>query len=300
MQNKAVIVALTGGLGNQLFQYAAGKSLASRWGADLLWDLSWFNEVKHMSNTTVREFALEPFNLNIRTHNLGHNIPVPSGRIGHALSRALTEFLCKIQRIKVVKERTFNFDPSVFSISPTLRLEGYWQSLKYFRDIENTIRSEIGTVRNINTSSAKLLKEIRESDSICVHIRRGDYISNPSAAQTHGICMVNYYKKGLECVSQGMKSPHCFVFSDDPNWVRTDFSIPIPMTLVDINGPSEAYQDLWLMSACKKFVIANSSLSWWGAWLGTNPNKVVVAPKKWFLGEDKNTSDLIPSEWIRL
>ena len=143
-------------------------------------------------------------------------------------------------------------------------------------------------------------EQIRVCEAICVHIRRGDYVSDPATARVHELCPPAYYRKGLALAASRLARPKAFVFSDDPNWVRANFSAPVPMTVVDINAPGDACWDLSLMAACRSFVIANSSLSWWAAWLGSAPEKRVIAPESWFKDPGKNTDDLIPAGWARI
>jgi hypothetical protein len=142
-----------------------------------------------------------------------------------------------------------------------------------------------------------MLQLIDETESICVHVRRGDYVSNRAAADFHGTCSTAYYKSAVARIARNMEKPVCYIFSDDPDWVRRELLFDIPAVIVDVNGPAQAHQDLWLMAACRHYVIANSSLSWWGAWLGRYSNKFVVAPSRWFLTNDKSTVDLLPSAW---
>ena len=130
-----------------------------------------------------------------------------------------------------------------------------------------------------------------------VALRNG---TNQQAASTHGLSDMSYYDTGVAHVRQGLSAPHAIIFSDDTQWARANLKLDIPMTVVDVNGPDDAHQDLWLMAACKRFVIANSSLSWWGAWLSEAQSKVVVAPRKWFADDKLDTTDLIPPDWIRV
>ena len=142
-----------------------------------------------------------------------------------------------------------------------------------------------------------LFEQIRASQSVCVHIRRGDYVSNVKAALIHGTCSIEYYQRASASLATTLLSPHCYVFSDDPNWVRNSFRLTFPTTVVDVNTGMDASWDLFLMSQCKHFVIANSTFSWWAAWLGDEVNKRVIAPRNWFHDDSKNTKDLLPAEW---
>lgn len=288
----SVVVRLVGGLGNQMFQYAAARALSARIGASLELDLSWFGA------DPERQYALAPFFIQAgiysrQTENKGKNVWLP---------KLVSRFGCRINLIGLsnFSEESFSYDQRIEKINRPVFLKGYFQSEKYFVSIQDNIKSEF-TLRSEPISAAtEILSQIAETDAICVHLRRGDYVNNPTAAAYHGTCSLNYYREAIKLVSNNLTKPHCFVFSDDPVWVRENFRSDVPITLVDIHRTDEAHEDLRLMVACKHFVIANSSLSWWGAWLGRDVNKLVVAPDKWFAISNIDTTDLIPSSWLRL
>lgn len=295
-----VVVSLCGGLGNQLFQYAMGRALAERSAAELALDLKWFSNVIGSQDTTLRSYALGAFNLPVSIQYDAPTVSQSKSLLARVMRRFFKARFQSQLNIPVLNESGFAYDPSTLLLSSPVWLNGYWQSYRYFEPIANQIREELATPRNMSLGSRDVLDQIKNSDSICIHVRRGDYVSNVHAAATHGVCGVDYYSKGVSLVSKGLSSPHCFVFSDDPDWVRENIRFECPITVVDVNGPDDAHQDLWLMAACKRFVIANSSLSWWGAWLGSSDSKVVIAPKNWFLSGQHDTKDLIPVEWVRL
>jgi hypothetical protein len=289
-QRQPVVVGLSGGLGNQMFQYAAGRSLAVRFGVPLVLDLAWFG------GQPERQFALSPFRIEAVQHS---QYPWLSPR-GRALaSRLSRRWLPRIMEVPVWREPHFHYSTEFEALSEPVFLEGYWQSERFFQEIRPLLLREFALRESLPTACAKLLDEINKCDAICVHVRRGDYLSNPVAAKLHGTCTVGYYRSGIGEICQGLTSPHCFVFSDDPSWVRTFLTLDCPMTVVEVNGSNDAHFDLALMAACQHFLIANSSLSWWGAWLGTHAEKRVIAPKRWFLTVDKDTRDLLPESWIR-
>lgn len=294
-----VIVSLYGGLGNQLFQYATAFAVAYRNNAELIADVSWFNDVKDAKGVTVREFALAPFDLNLTTRITNQPIPVAAGRKMKLLNFFGMGKKTK-QDIPVFNEKNFQFDNEVLKLSSQVHLNGYWQSYQYFSDVADLLRKLLGEPKNLNEVNTKMMDEIMACDAICLHVRRGDYVTNPSAAATHGLCSIDYYNKGMAEVLTGLNKPKCFIFSDDPEWARENLKFDIPVCVVDINGGDAAHFDLWLMAKCKYFIIANSSFSWWGAWLSNYEFKKVVAPKQWFLSKDSQVDDLIPSDWIRV
>lgn len=298
----AIVVSLYGGLGNQLFQYATGRALSIRNGLPLILDLTWFDEVKKgdASVTTVREYALTPFQLAVQIQVSDEPSPVSPSFTQRILRGLFRNIPTKSQGSRIVREKGFEFDLATFEHRGPAWLQGYWQSYRYFDDAAKVLREELGQPQQVSVATQAMLDSIRQSDAICLHIRRGDYVTNKHAAATHGLCTLDYYAKGVEALCADLQNPQCFVFSDDPQWARTNLNLTIPITIVDINGPDAAHQDLWLMAACKRFVIANSSLSWWGAWLSDRQGKRVVAPNNWFADRSKNTRDLLPEDWIRI
>lgn len=289
-----VIVRLVGGLGNQMFQYAAGSAVATRNKAKLTLDLSWFG------TDPERQYALAPFKIeaktSIRTPKVNANFSWIQRLAGH-LDRKLN---WAGQRLPVFSEKSFSYDADIESVSSPVILDGFFQSERYFSSISAQISEQFSLQHESKGKAAEMLAMIRATDSICVHIRRGDYITNSVANSYHGTCDLDYYWRGLAEVGEGLANPRCFIFSDDPRWVRENFKSHIPMTFVDIHGAQEVHEDLRMMRECQHFVIANSSLSWWGAWLCASEGKRVVAPKRWFKTSKNDTSDLIPAGWSRV
>jgi hypothetical protein len=289
-----VVVRLIGGLGNQMFQYAAGKAVALRSGAELVLDLSWF------ATASDRDYALAPLNVSART--LGTS--VSDGAVGRFFKRVAHRLTRRTDQRwhgrPVFHEKHFYFDPEVLNLRAPICLDGHFQSEKYFMDCKRVIASEFVVANPPGTAALAILERIASHDGICLHVRRGDYVAKATTNAFHGTCSPDYYHEGLRIVSEGLSRPHCFIFSDDPEWVRANFKLPLPVTIVDLHGPDEAHEDLRLMAACKRFVIANSSLSWWGAWLGADPVKRVVAPQNWFQNAPNDTKDLIPGAWVRV
>ena len=285
-----IVIPLVGGLGNQMFQYAAGRAVAERCNVPLRLDISWFN------TNDDRDFALFPFKVTA-------DIIEPSKTTQNFLKRmfkSIVHYFGFYSANHEFREKSFSYDPMINSLSSPLVLNGYFQSEKYFENIKDTISDEFKLKVEPEKKTLEVLELIESYDAVCIHIRRGDYVSDEKTNTYHGVCSMDYYHSGVAEAALGLVNPHCFVFSDDPEWVRTNFKLAFPMTIVDIHGPKEAHEDLRLMSACNHFVIANSSLSWWGAWLGTNKGKKVIAPKQWFADLSIDTSDLIPETWIRI
>ena len=197
-------------------------------------------------------------------------------------------------------ERHFHFDPEVASLPDGVCLEGYWQSERYFAQVADRVRHDLTLEKPPAGRDAELLAEIAAGNAVSLHVRRGDYVTDPAASATHGVCPLDYYRRAIAFIAERVADPVFFLFSDDPEWTRANLDLGGAATLVDHNGPDRGHEDLRLMSHCDHHIIANSSFSWWGAWLDPRPQKMVVAPRQWFRDASKDTSDLIPESWVQL
>jgi hypothetical protein len=284
-----------GGLGNQMFQYAVGRSLALKWHCDLYLDLEFL--VNTPQNTTSRSYELDIFNIkaNIASKDILKCVP---------LSRK-DNFRLTIQKIfgnenviQYVKERTIDFDRCILDLPDNVYLDGYWQSEKYFVGIRDIIINDFVFLKHPSESNQKILNEIQKCNSVSIHIRRGDYISNPKTRRIHFICDDSYYQKALEIIMRQIEKPHFFVFSDDAEWARTHIIPDARVRYITHNIEKQNYEDLRLMMHCQHHIIANSSFSWWGAWLGKKEGQVVIAPGKWFNTKNYKSSARLPSTWL--
>lgn len=292
MSGSAVIVRLEGGLGNQLFQYAAGRSVALATGRDLLLDPSAYRE------DPLRAYQLDRFAIAARPLASG-DVPflrLRRSRIGAILPRRV--------RVEIVRE-AFPArapvwpEPGVGSDPGTPYLIGYWQSERYFAAVAATIRREVRVNAAPEGRNAELLDDIAARDAVAIHVRRGDYVSNPAATAYHGLCGLDYYRGAIRRLAESVPRPHCFVFSDDLDWVRANLDTGHPTTFVGHNAETP-WEDLRLMAACRHFIVANSSFSWWGAWLGARPGKQVIAPARWFRADHGGEGEIVPAEWLRM
>lgn len=291
-----VIVRLLGGLGNQMFQYATGRSVANRLGVDLLLDVSAF---KHYD---LRRFELGSFAVEGR---VATSSDLDRARVG----ADWPSWLSRLGRIvgfndpaALFKESAFTYDENILRVCAPVHLDGYWQSERYFLDVASKLRKEFTLTQPLDEINRRMLTQIRDPlrQAVSLHIRRGDYVSNAQTAMYHGVCPLDYYRSAVDHISARVRKPHFFVFSDDPDWVRGNLSIDHPMTVVEVNSPDRGVFDMALMMSCRHHVIANSSFSWWGAWLNPHDDKIIVAPKRWFSGASLDTRDLIPASWTRL
>jgi hypothetical protein len=289
-----IFARLIGGLGNQMFQYACARRLAHALQAPLKLDLSAFE------NYGLRPYALDGLSISAEIAPVDE---VFKFRRRARIRSRLPELLSRLIpgcRYEVFKERSFEFDSNVLKLRGNILLEGYWQSERYFNDIADIIRREFTLKGTPSETNASLAARIRSTDAVSIHVRRGDYVSNPETRQVHGTCGLDYYQRAVDKIAGIEPHPHFFVFSDDPAWVKENLRLPFPTVVVERTGTYSPCGDLWLMSLCRHNIIANSSFGWWGAWLNSNPNKKVIAPQKWFNLKAYDTRDLIPAHWIRI
>jgi hypothetical protein len=290
-----IIVRLRGGLGNQMFQYALGRSLSFRWHTDLYLDLTLL--AKTPQNTTPRNYDLNKFNIKavIASTDLLKQLPTSRKdmlRIG--FQRIFNRRIV----FQYVKEQTIDFDERILGLPDNIYIDGYWQSEKYFSRISNVIREDFSFLYNPSENNQRILDEIQGCNSVSIHIRRGDYVNNAKIKNLFFVCDDGYYRKAIEIIMKQIQKPHFFIFSDDPDWARNHIVPDAPVTYISHNMDNQSYEDLRLMIHCKHHIIANSSFSWWGAWLGKHEAQIVVAPGKWFNTKRYNDNDRLPPKWL--
>ena len=289
-----------GGLGNQMFQYAFGRMLAEKNNTQVLLDLSSFK--KQQVNITTRKYELDIFNLNtkIATKNDKRFIAFPSYRFKEYLINMLSKLFVKnINKIQYIKEISCEYNPDIILDCDNIYLEGYWQSEKYFKDIESIIRSNFNFNLKAERENEIIGNKILSEYSVSIHIRRGDYVNNYKTNIHHGECSLEYYEDAISLINKKVKDPVYYIFSDDIEWAKRNIKMNVSKTFINNNNGRD-YEDLRLMSQCRHNIIANSSFSWWGAWLNNNPDKIIIAPKRWFNDKSINTNDIIPKEWIKI
>ncbi len=287
-----IIVQLKGGLGNQLFQYAAGYALARNKNVELKVDCSELG--KDATLGTFRNFELQKFTCN--------PIVASQTEVDFFLQKPfLKKYFQKIlpgYLRDVYKEKYFSFDLNFLKTSNHIYLKGYRQSEKYFVQYKQDI-SQIFQIRKELILSVEDLKQsISTQNSVSIHIRRGDYANNKIAFKTHGLLDEAYYNSAINLLKNKVNQIHFFVFSDDVNWVKSNIQLSNSITFITQNESASSITDFYLMQHCKHNIIANSTFSWWAAYLNPNPHKIVIAPKKWFNNAPYNTKDLFPPDWI--
>lgn len=291
-----VIAKIIGGLGNQMFQYALGFALAKKNNTNLKLDISEFAKYK------LHRYSLNNFNI--------HEEIATQSEIALLKDFTYPPIIKKIRKIIGlsilkhnpchIKEVEFNFNPQILELTDNIYLEGYWQSEKYFIDILDLIKQDFTVKTKLEGLNLLTYNKINSTNSISIHIRRGDYVTNQKTNQFHGTCSIDYYKMAANKISERIDNPVFFIFSDDPEWVKNNLNLEKPMEFVTHNNSEKNYEDLRLMSRCQHNIIANSTFSWWGAWLNTNPKKIVIAPDRWFTDPKMNTEDLLPKSWIKI
>lgn len=284
-----IITRVTGGLGNQLFQYAAGASLARRLGTELALDLSAYGEAG------MRQFELDKFHTNYRIATPEETAPFTTLP---AMRRALYR-LRPAYRRPVYKQPGFGYDPHFTEAVDGIYLKGYWQSWKYFEPARDFIRMEFRLREKHITRVKDLSNSLRNSETISVHIRRGDY-KTPEALAYHGLLPAAYYNEALKRMGDRYPDARLLFFSDDIAWVEKNIHTDLPHEFVTGLLTETALEDFHLMQHCRHHVIANSSFSWWAAWLNPLPGKTVIAPRQWFATTRNETRDLVPPEWLRI
>jgi len=290
-----IIVKLLGGLGNQMFQYAVAKVIADKHNTEVKFDLRGL----YAGEDTRKTFELDVFG--IPEIQASHKEYFPFYRQSLFGSTILWNLIKKHKKFIHYKEKAFTYDPNLIkNSSPNMLLRGLFQSEKYFAFKRDLILKEFTFKNPLTDKNLSISKKIANENSVALHIRRGEFASDPQINKKIGTVPIDFYYKALNFIKENIQNPVFYIFSDTPEWVKKNFKIPKSSIIIDWNTEKSSYIDMQLMSLCKHNIIANSTFSWWAAWLNKNPNKIVIAPKKWFASFNYNTKDLIPQTWIKL
>jgi hypothetical protein len=293
-----ITVRLKGGLGNQLFQYATARALAVKHSTSVAFDLNSLLKREADAWHTSREYELAALGIPSVEPSLAEKFAF--GLVDVPARKLLQKIVRRIISGNVYHEKYFIYDLDIeTSTSARTYLNGHFPSERYFKSIEPLLRTEL---QFMGQPDASVVNRIENSCSVSIHIRRGDYLTNPSAHQYHGLCSPAYYKQAIAYIASQQPDIHIFVFSDDLAWARQHLSFPFPVEYIEGNVGKNSYLDMQLMSFCRHHITANSSFSWWGAWLNPSPDKIVVAPKRWFADEaaQRQAHDIIPDSWVQL
>ncbi|MEI6752263.1 MAG: alpha-1,2-fucosyltransferase [Paludibacter sp.] len=291
-----IITKLQGGLGNQLFQYAIGRRFAIDRNTDLKIDTDFYD---NQVNVTKRDFKLKAFQINADFAQKADKLTVLGSPLFQPIKRRLWKMGFDIFHWNYIRENSYGFHSEVLNHSGSAYLDGYWQCPLYFDSIRHELLGDL-TIKDefLSEQFKKKSNEIINKNSVAIHVRRGDYVSNPIVNKQFGVCSVEFYINAIHYFSKKVDNVDFFVFSDDISWCKQN--IVTKNALVQFVSGLSDYEDLILMSRCNHQIVSNSTFGWWGAWLNQNPTKIVIAPAVWYLDPTLDTTQLIPLEWIRL
>lgn len=291
-----ILAKLRGGLSNQMFQYAAARRLAHHHQTDVRIDASWYETQR---DATPRRFELTQLCISGELATRWETIGMDGVRSARLYELPVALYRKVRPRYRFVAERTFRFDPRILELPDDVCLFGYWVSERYFADIEDIIRKEFHFRASPSPENTARLEQLRSCESVAVHVRRGDYASDPQLREIHGLCGPDYYARAADEIRRRVREPVFFLFSDDLEWAVDNLDLG-ETVVVDDNRDEASPEDLRLMAGARHNIIANSGFSWWGAWLNPNPEKVIVAPERWLADPSYDASDALPTSWIAL
>ncbi len=278
-------VRISGGMGNQLFQYAAGRALSLRTGSSLRVDTSFY--WRKRKRARLLELANFPI--------VGNVDPIPDKfRFAHRLRSAVQQ---KLEAARTYREPHLQFDQAFRSLEAPVILEGYFQSERYFQDHTDQIRQELEIPAPTDDDSIRLAAHINETESTSLHIRRGDYATDKIVQAIYASCSLDYYHAAMERIPG---NDPVFVFSDDLAWAKANLNAVKPLVFPDETKSRSAMADFWLMSLADHHIIANSTFSWWAAWLAKPDTGITIAPAQWFNDPSIDDRDLVPDRWVRM
>lgn len=291
-----IISHVIGGLGNQMFQYAAGRALSLARGVPLRLDTQDFEGYTLHNGYELHRI----FNIDARLADARDVRQVLGWRAFSPLRRKLFhKRFVNFRGKNLFVDSLSNHRYHLADMPDTCYLMGNWQSERYFAQVADTIRADFSFKVLPSGRNAELAELIGKTTAVSLHVRRGDIASNPASLAVHGLCSLDYYRRAIEYVTTRVAKPEFVIFSDDMAWVRENLHVDYPCHYVDHNTGLESYNDMRLMSLCQHHIIANSSFSWWGAWLNPNMDKIVVAPQRWFAA-NYDSSDIVPSSWNQM
>jgi hypothetical protein len=279
-----------------MFQYAAGRALSLEQGQPLFLDVSGF--VGYGLHHGFELQSIFDCPILIASESDMRNV------LGWQSSPLALRFLRRpsmrwMRREGLIVEPHLNFWAEISDAPRDSYLSGYWQSEKYFHKVAETIRSDFSFTNPLSQLNVSWANKIAACQAVSLHVRRGDYVADLKTNANHGVLLLDYYRASIDVIAARVTAPEFFIFSDDISWVKAQLKIDFPCHYIDHNQGKDSYNDMRLMSLCKHHIIANSSFSWWGAWLNRSPEKIVIAPKQWFANAQRPT-DLLPQAWISL
>jgi hypothetical protein len=293
-----IIVRLYGGMGNQMFQYAAARRLQLLHEGPLKLDLGWFSTPA--SSQPPRPYALGHLAIQAESANDADITAVTGRPESWAFLKWGRDRLRPRSKRRLRRERTpYRYEDDFIATPIPVYLDGYWQNERYFDTIADTVRREFRVCSPCSPATARIAATLSSTTAVSVHVRRGDYANQRRTNRHHGLCPIEYYTAACNHMESVVPNPHYFVFSDEPDWAHKNLSFSKPATFVGCNDTDHQYEDLHLMTMCRHHIVANSSFSWWGAWLAESPGQVVIAPRRWVAANLLGDA-LIPARWVRL
>lgn len=287
-KNDKIIIRLQGRMANQMFEWALGRAIYAKTGIQPIFDDSEETQKLSVFNLNFSKVAIEKPLINKILRKI---IPIRN------LRNKLTKLEIKIP--KLIENPCFKYDEKYINVQSPIYLDGFFQSHKYFDNIREELLEDFKLKKKLNSKNKQILEKIKTTESVAIHYRRTDYLK-ARVANVMGACTDEYYHNAVNTIANKLNKPiTLFIFSDDPKWVKENVKFEHEIIVVDINSGKQGYFDLELMKNCKHNIIANSSFSYWGAWLNENPDKIVIAPKIWMKNIESDY-DLIPDNWIRL
>ncbi len=293
-----IVVRLIGGLGNQMFQYAAAKSLAHHHNTELFLDLTFLSKSPEGAYTK-RKFELNEFNIDakIADNDILQKFDLDAGKLITKIKSTVPNLF----KTLVYNEYGYDFNSLFFKLPQNTYLNGYWQNQSYFLSQQADLIKDFELKNKPGLDYQYFLDQITTAHSVAIHVRRGDYATLESANKFHGLLTLDYYKGAMKYLEARHHNLTYFIFSDDLNWCKLNFDFVSDANYIESNKMDlTPHEELLLISKCKHAIIANSSFSWWGAWLNSHSNKLVIAPNQWFNSNTKQPLNLLPNNWIKL
>lgn len=278
-----------------MFQYAFAYAFAKTHASEFKLDISGFDSYE------LRHYALDSFCIieEIATNNETNSLKYKCENIWIKFIRKLIRQQTPFAN-SYYTEYGFQFDKNVCSKQGNVYFEGYWQSENYFLNYREGLLKLFKLKYPPHERSSYFQQRILATEAVGLHVRRGDYITNVRTNSILGTCDLDYYRQAVSLFESKLLKPHFFIFSDDLVWAKENLNFINNISFVELGEEILDHEEMWLMSQCQHNIIANSSFGWWGAWLNQNPDKIVIAPQRWFRDTSINTRDLLPDSWIRL
>lgn len=286
-----IVVKIKSGLGNQMFQYALGRRLSLEWCNELKFDISWFSNIN--SNETQRKLEIDQFNIKI---NRATDEEIIKSMHGFFV-RSITKFIDRIMG-RLDRNHFYKFYRGLLKKKKLVYLDGYFQNFNYFNSVRDVLLGDFALKNGFSNEAKKIKEDIESADqSVAMHIRRGDFVT--TCKNWNGLCDINYYRNALAEIQKKYAKTKLYIYSDDIKWAQENLKFDSQMIFVSRPNLSSV-EELMLMSLCKHQIIANSTFSWWAAWLNQNNQKIVIAPVRWLLADNIDTSGLLPADWVKI